>query len=86
MARALQKCGVKTHVSPGIPTLFYPLVYTHSIGILKVPFYLWALGKRLLQLPWMSQFDLVVIQKEVFPHFYPVTEHILKKTKSPYTF
>lgn len=71
MAEQLRRLGAETAVSPGIGAWFYPLVYNHSLSILKIPFYFLASLKRWLQISWMKKFDVVVLQKPVFPHVYP---------------
>lgn len=86
MATALKQQGFRTHVSPGIGPWLYPLTYSHSVSVFKIPFYFCSLLKRMGQLNWMRQFDGVVIQKEISPHFFPLVEILLKKLQIPTIF
>lgn len=86
MAEALKKLGCKVSVSPGVGSLAYGMTYGSSLSPLKIATYSWALGKRVLQLNKMKQFDLIYIQKEVFPHCYPLIERVLTQWKIPFVF
>jgi len=86
MAQFLNQLGCETTVSPGIGSWAYRFVYSHPLPIFKIPCYLFALEKRLFQLSWIKQFDVVVIQKEVCPHFYPLIEKFLNNMEIPFVF
>jgi len=86
VAKHLSLQGCETVVSPGIGATAYNWVYSSSNSFIKLPFYFKALIKRLLNLLSYKKFDLVVIQKEIFPHFYPLIESCLKLLKIPYVF
>ncbi len=86
MAEALRQLGDEVTVLPGISEQSYHLVYGTSFIPFKVGGYFVAWIKRLLQIKKMKQFDIVVIQKEIFPHFYPLVEKILYRLNIPYVF
>ena len=87
MAETLKRLGADCVVSPGIPSIFYPLVYSHNLSILKLPFYLLAFLKRRLQFRSIKRrFDAVVVQKQVLPHFPPWFEKKLAAAGIPFVF
>lgn len=86
MAAQLRHLGITCDVSPGVGQLFYPTVYSHSVVALKAPFYATALLKRLIQLPRMRHYDIVIAQKPVLPHVFPLFERLLHGLKIPFVF
>lgn len=86
VARQLKLQGCDASVSPGIGDRAYSRVYSSSLVAVKILFYLKALLKRFFQIISCKKYDLVVIQKEVFPHFYPFFESCLRLLKVKFVF
>jgi len=72
----LRQQGVKANVSPLLGDEYLERAYTGR-GIPKL-YLLRTFSKRLLDIYKARKYDLIVIEKELFPHIPPVFEHLLR--------
>lgn len=70
----LRREGIDCDVSPAIPSRHYQKVYFTDNPLKKVPYFGLVFLKRLAGLISIKNYDIIFLQKEILPHFYPVLE------------
>jgi len=75
----LKRKGVNFRVNPGISSNHFTKVYSTDRPIIKLPYFVLSVLKRLIGLTLIGAGDIVFLQKEVLPQAYPLIEDLLKR-------
>ncbi len=75
----LEKFGVRSHYRPFMSSAFYKIVFQQGHLWLKMYYFIGSVIRRLLDIFSVKKYDLVFVQKEVFPFGPPIFESIVVK-------
>jgi glycosyltransferase involved in cell wall biosynthesis len=82
----LRREGIDCDVSPAIPSRHYQKAYFTDNLLKKVPYFGIAFLKRLFELISIKNYDIIFLQREILPHFYPVIDKVISLLKGRLVF
>ncbi|MBT9147281.1 glycosyltransferase [candidate division NPL-UPA2 bacterium Unc8] len=75
----LRREGIDCDVHPAIPSKHYQKVYFTDNPLKKIPYFSLVFLKRLASLRFIKNYDIIFLQKEILPQFYPVLEKAISR-------
>ncbi len=73
----LDKENIKYTVRPGVPEKLDRVYHSHPTYFNKILWFLLKVLDRIVVLPQLKKYDIVVLQRETLPYFYPLLDKLI---------